>query len=103
MTDTCKLQRRSCVFGLLFWLASIIFWAGFIVLDTSKSDPLWVLGLGLPGIMMAFWITSLSYWCFYARPDARSGRARSERIVTAVSWTLGTLFLLLLAGLMLLG
>lgn len=103
MSDTPRHINWSCVLGLHFWLLSIAAWVGLIVYDAFYSDPLSILALWVPCTMMAFWITALCYWCFYARRDARQGRGRPERIVAFVSWTVGSLFFLFLAILMLAG
>lgn len=103
MTDTSRLHNRSCSFGLLYWVLSIAAWVGVNLDYALNVDPFAGVALLLPALMLTAWLGVCVYWLARARPLARRGRDGLELVIAAISWTLGTLFLLLLAGLMLLG
>lgn len=103
MTDTCAHMNWSCRLGMLCWVLSIAASVAVILNYAVNVDPFAGVALLIPLLMLTAWLGVCVYWLARARPVARRGRDGPELVIAAISWTLGTLFLLLPAGLMLLG
>ncbi len=93
---------RPLIAAFSYCLLSIAVWVVGI-LSQVRFDALNILALWVPYVMTLCWVGLLICWRIYARPMRRKGRLWPEKVVLFATWIAGSLFLLLLAALLLAG
>ena len=103
MEHPVKTARLASIAGLMYWGISIAVWVAFIFYEAHHADPLAIIALWLPLVVTALLVPVALYWVFGARPALDRGNHRPALVIAIVSWTTASLFLLLLAVLVLIG